>query len=171
MDKKDLLELTEGLNQWETKPLFNLPCLFFADGPHGLRKQLVINDAFGASSSHVATSFPTASITACSFDKKLLKNMASKIAKEAKALNVHVLLGPGINIKRSPLCGRNFEYFSEDPLISGTLGASFVKGLEDNGVGASIKHFLGNNQELYRYTINSVIDTRALREIYLKPFH
>ena len=96
--------------------------------------------------------------------------MASKIAKEAKALNVHVLLGPGINIKRSPLCGRNFEYFSEDPLISGTLGASFVKGLEDNGVGASIKHFLGNNQELYRYTINSVIDTRALREIYLKPF-
>lgn len=170
MDKKDLLELTEGLNQWETKPLFNLPSLFFADGPHGLRKQLVINDAFGASSSHVATSFPTASITACSFDKKLLKNMASKIAKEAKALNVHVLLGPGINIKRSPLCGRNFEYFSEDPLISGTLGASFVKGLEDNGVGASIKHFLGNNQELYRYTINSVIDTRALREIYLKPF-
>lgn len=170
MEKKTLLELTEGLNQWQTKPLFNLPSLSFADGPHGLRKQIVTDDPFGSSSSHVATCFPTASITACSFDKNLLYNMASKIAKEARTLNVHVLLGPGVNIKRSPLCGRNFEYFSEDPLLSGILGASFVKGLQDNGIGASVKHFFGNNQELYRYTINSVIDKRALREIYLKPF-
>lgn len=170
MEKRDLIELTEGLNQWQTKPLFDLPSLYFADGPHGLRKQIITDDPFGAQSSHVATCFPTASITACSFDKNLIKNMAATIAKEAKALNVHVLLGPGVNIKRSPLCGRNFEYFSEDPLLSGALGASFVKGLQGNGVGASVKHFFGNNQELYRYTINSVIDKRALREIYLKPF-
>ncbi len=170
MEKRDLIELTEGLNQWQTKPLFDLPSLYFADGPHGLRKQIITDDPFGAQSSHVATCFPTASITACSFDKNLINNMAATIAKEAKALNVHVLLGPGVNIKRSPLCGRNFEYFSEDPLLSGALGASFVKGLQDNGVGASVKHFFGNNQELYRYTINSVIDKRALREIYLKPF-
>lgn len=99
MEKKDLIELTEGLNQWQTKPLFDLPSLYFADGPHGLRKQIITDDPFGAQSSHVATCFPTASITACSFDKNLINNMAATIAKEAKALNVHVLLGPGVNIK------------------------------------------------------------------------
>ncbi|MFA5719556.1 MAG: glycoside hydrolase family 3 C-terminal domain-containing protein [Acholeplasmataceae bacterium] len=167
---KDKLSFTEGLNQWETKPLFGLDRLFFADGPHGLRKQLKMNDSMGQFNSHIATSFPTASLTSCSFDRALIKQMATLIAKEAKALNVHVVLGPGINIKRSPLCGRNFEYFSEDPLLSGLMGASFIRGLEDEGVGASVKHFFANNQEQYRYTINSVIDKRALREIYLKPF-
>lgn len=170
MDFKDYLELTEGLNQWETKPLFGLESLYFADGPHGLRKQLSNLDPFGKSSSYIATSFPTASLTSCSFDKKLLEEMGAALALEAKALNVHVLLGPGVNIKRSPLCGRNFEYFSEDPLLAGQLAAAYVRGVQNNGVGVSVKHFFANNQEQYRYTVNSVIDKRAMREIYLRPF-
>jgi beta-glucosidase len=170
MDYKELLNLTEGLNQWETKPLFGLESLYFADGPHGLRKQLSNEDPFGKSSSYTATSFPTASLTSCSFDKNLLEEMGAALALEAKALNVHVLLGPGINIKRSPLCGRNFEYFSEDPLLAGKLAAAYIRGVQNNGVGVSVKHFFANNQEQYRYTVNAVIDKRAMREIYLKPF-
>lgn len=170
MDFLEYLKLTEGLNQWQTKPLFGLDSIYFADGPHGLRKQLLIDDSFGNSSSYVATAFPTASLTSCSFDKNLLHLMGASLAEEAKALNVHVILGPGVNIKRNPLCGRNFEYFSEDPLLAGELGRAFVDGVQSNGVGVSVKHFFANNQENYRYTMNSVIDKRAMREIYLKPF-
>lgn len=170
MNFLEYLQFTEGLNQWETKPLFGLESLYFADGPHGLRKQLSNIDPFGKSSSYIATAFPTASLTSCSFDKKLLEEMGKALAIEAKALNVHVLLGPGTNIKRSPLCGRNFEYFSEDPLLAGELTAAYIRGVQNNGVGVSVKHFFANNQEQYRYTVNAVIDKRAMHEIYLKPF-
>ena len=141
-----------------------------ADGPHGLRKQHESNDNLGVMGSIKATCFPTASLTACSFDRSVLSRMGRLMAKEAKAQQVNVILGPGINIKRTPLCGRNFEYFSEDPYLAGELGASIVRAIEDEGVGTSVKHFFSNNQERYRFTIDAIVDERALHEIYLKAF-
>ena len=163
-------QLLDGLDVWHTKPIGGLPSLMMADGPHGLRRQVESTDNLGAKGSLPATCFPTASLTACSFDKKLLSKMGSFMAQEAKALGVQVILGPGINMKRSPLCGRNFEYFSEDPHLTGELAAHFVRAIENQGVGTSVKHFFANNQERFRFTSDSIVDERALREIYLKAF-
>lgn len=162
--------LLDGLDVWRTKPIGDLPSLMMADGPHGLRKQIEFTDNLGAKGSVPATCFPTASLLACSFDRKLLGDLGTRLAIEAKANQVHVVLGPGINMKRTPLCGRNFEYFSEDPYLTGELAASYVRGVENMGVGTSVKHFFANNQEKNRFFVNSMVDERALREIYLKAF-
>ncbi|MDX9691041.1 MAG: glycoside hydrolase family 3 C-terminal domain-containing protein, partial [Acholeplasmataceae bacterium] len=169
-DKIDKIKLLDGLDVWHTKDVFNLPKLLMTDGPHGLRKQLDVSDHLGKSGSIPSTAFPTASLSACSFDRSLIKEMAAAIAIEAKANQVHMVLGPGINMKRSPLCGRNFEYFSEDPYVAGELGAAYVRAMEDEGVGTSVKHFFCNNQEKNRFFVDSIVDERALREIYLKAF-
>ncbi|HHU56438.1 MAG TPA: beta-glucosidase [Acholeplasmataceae bacterium] len=166
----DKIKLLEGANVWQTKSLSVFPQLFMADGPHGLRKQVDHGDNLGIGGSLPATAFPTASLLACSWDKDLIAMVAKAIAKEAKTQKVHVVLGPGINIKRSPLCGRNFEYFSEDPYLTGILAASYVKAIECEGVGCAVKHFCCNNQETKRFIQNSVVDKRALNEIYLKAF-
>lgn len=162
--------LLEGLNVWQTKAYGNLPSITMSDGPHGIRKQNDIDDTIGAKGSVLATCFPTASLMACSFDKDLINKEAALIGKEARHFGVNIVLGPGINIKRTPLCGRNFEYYSEDPKLSGEFGAAFVRGLEDQGIGATPKHFFCNNQEKSRHTVNSVVAERALHEIYLAPF-
>nr|WP_253200819.1 glycoside hydrolase family 3 N-terminal domain-containing protein [Clostridium sp. CF012] len=140
------------------------------DGPHGLRKQAENSDHLGINNSVPATCFPTASATACSFDRELLIEMGTALAQECLQEKVAVLLGPGANIKRSPLCGRNFEYISEDPYLTGEMAAALIKGVESQGIGTSLKHFTANNQEKCRLTGNSVVDERALREIYLAGF-
>lgn len=162
--------LLDGLDVWRTKAEEGLPSIMMADGPHGLRKQIEMTDNLGAKGSVPATCFPTASLLACSFDRKLAGEVGKRIALEAKANGVNIVLGPGINIKRSPLCGRNFEYFSEDPFLAGELAASYVRHCEDEGIGTSVKHFFANNQEKNRFFVNAVVDERALREIYLKAF-
>ena len=167
---EEKIDLLDGLDVWHTKPVGGLPSLMMADGPHGLRKQYESTDNLGVMGSVPATCFPTASLVACSFDRNLLAKMGKLIATEARAQQVNIVLGPGINIKRSPLCGRNFEYFSEDPYLTGELAASYVRAVEDLGVGTSVKHFFANNQERYRFTIDSIVDERALREIYLRAF-
>ncbi|MDX9692069.1 MAG: glycoside hydrolase family 3 C-terminal domain-containing protein, partial [Acholeplasmataceae bacterium] len=169
-DKKEKIALLDGLDVWHTKPVLNLPSVLMTDGPHGLRKQNDVKDHLGKSGSIPSTCFPTASLLACSFDKKLIKDVGKHIAIEAKTNNVHMVLGPGINIKRSPLCGRNFEYFSEDPYLTGELAASYVRGIEDEGVGTSVKHFFCNNQEKNRFFVDSIVDERTMHEIYLKAF-
>ncbi|MDO9628590.1 MAG: glycoside hydrolase family 3 C-terminal domain-containing protein [Acholeplasmataceae bacterium] len=167
---EEKVALLDGLDVWHTKPINGLPSIMMADGPHGLRKQYESKDNLGVMGSIPATCFPTASLTACSFDRNLLSNMGKLLAKEAKANQVNIILGPGINMKRTPLCGRNFEYFSEDPYLAGELAAAFVRAVEDSGVGTSVKHFFANNQEKNRFFIDSIVDERALREIYLKAF-
>src|SRR5690554_8184274 len=124
----------------------------------------------GINESRPATCFPTAVTTACSWDVELLGKIGAAIGEEAADQGVGVVLGPGLNIKRNPMCGRNFEYFSEDPYLSGILAKNYIEGVEENNVGTSLKHFAVNNQEDYRFNIDSVVDERALREIYLKNF-
>lgn len=164
--------LCSGSNFWETKAItrLNLPGIMMTDGPHGLRKQETEADQLGLHKNIPATCFPTASATACSFDKDLLFEIGKAIGEECRQENISVLLGPGINIKRSPLCGRNFEYFSEDPVLSGELAVGFILGLQSQNVGASLKHFAANNQERRRFVSESVMDERTFREIYLKGF-
>ncbi len=161
-----------GEDTWQSKPITRLeiPSLLFHDGPHGLRKQLDTSDALGLNESVPATCFPTAAISACSFDRELLWELGAALGKEALLQEIDVVLGPGINIKRSPLCGRNFEYFSEDPLLSGELAVAYIQGMQAQGIGACLKHFAANNQEYCRLLSNSQVDERALREIYLKAF-
>jgi len=164
--------LLDGKDVWHTTDIESeqIKSIMLCDGPHGIRKQVDSNDNLGLNNSYPATLFPAAATVACSFNKEIAEMMGSAIGKEARSQNVHVVLGPGINIKRNPLCGRNFEYFSEDPYMAGTMGASWIKGLQSNNVGASLKHFAANNQETFRFTSDSIIDERALREIYLKGF-
>lgn len=164
--------LLSGSNFWETKAVERLGVekIMVTDGPHGLRKQAGSSDHLGINSSVPATCFPTAATTACSFDVKLLERMGEALGEECLQENVSVLLGPGVNIKRSPLCGRNFEYFSEDPYLTGEMAAALINGVQRKGVGTSMKHFAANNQETRRMVINSVIDERAFREIYLAGF-
>lgn len=150
-------------------PRLGIPALCMADGPHGLRKQTGEQDN-GVSQSEPATAFPTAVTTASGWNTDNLYRMGEAIAEECRHYGVHVLLGPGANIKRNPLCGRNFEYFSEDLLLSGKMGAAEVNGVQSQGVGVSVKHFALNNSENYRFMGNSVADERAMREIYLRSF-
>ncbi len=169
LSQKDKINLVSGVGMWHTDSCGGkIPSIHLSDGPHGLRAQS--EDATRNNDSIPATCFPTASASACTWDPELIAKMAAGIAQEAIAQNVSVVLGPGINIKRSPLCGRNFEYYSEDPLLAGTLGAAFINAMQALGVGTSLKHFAGNSQETRRMTANSQIDERALREIYLAAF-
>lgn len=164
--------LTSGLNFWHTKPVerVGIPSIMVTDGPHGLRKQGGTGDHLGLGSSVPATCFPPAVGLGSSWDVDLVERVGQALGVETSIEDVAVLLGPGVNIKRSPLCGRNFEYFSEDPIVSGVLGAAFVKGVQSQGVGTSLKHFAANNQETDRMRASSDIDPRPLREIYLRGF-
>lgn len=164
--------LTSGAAFWSTKPVerVGLPAIMLTDGPHGVRMQDESEDHLGIAASAPATCFPPAVALGSSFDPDLLERVGIALGEEARAEGVGVLLGPGVNIKRSPLCGRNFEYLSEDPLVSGVLGSALVRGLQSQGVGASLKHFAANNQEDDRMRVSSDIDPRPLREIYLRGF-
>ncbi|NCA95635.1 MAG: glycosyl hydrolase [Methanomicrobia archaeon] len=172
MPLKTKLELLYGDGFWKVRGIeeFGYKPFLVADGPHGLRKQVDKDDQLGIMEAYPATCFPTASLVACSFDVDLIYTMGQAIAKEALKQDIAVVLGPGVNIKRNPLCGRNFEYFSEDPLLSGKMGAAFIRGVQSLGVGTSLKHYAANNQETDRLIINAVIDQRALCDFYLKPF-
>src|SRR5690606_33606321 len=169
---KEKSALSSGADTWHSKKIarLNISSVLMHDGPHGLRKQPDASDALGLNQSVPATCFPTAAISACSFDRDLLHQMGAAIGKEALEQRIDLVLGPGVNIKRSPLCGRNFEYFSEDPLLAGELAAAYIQGLQAQGIGASLKHFAANNQEFCRLITNSQVDERALREIYLRAF-
>lgn len=163
--------LTSGRNTWHTKAVPGLlPTLVMSDGPHGVRHQGGEGDNLGIGTSTPATCFPTASALASSWNTALLEEVGRALGAEARSLGVHVLLGPGMNIKRSALCGRNFEYFSEDPLLTGHLAAAMVTGIQSRGVAATPKHFAVNNQETDRMRINAQVDERTLREIYLSAF-
>lgn len=165
-------QLLAGESHWKTHaaPSADIPSLFLSDGPHGLRKQESAQDCMGIAESRPATCFPTASALACSFDPELVERVGAAIGEEARRQGVDVVLGPGVNIKRHPLCGRNFEYFSEDPVVSGELGTAMVRGIQSRGVGACLKHFAANSQEHARMVSDSVVDERTLRELYLAPF-
>ena len=164
--------LVSGFDFWATTGVdeAGIPAVTLSDGPHGVRRQANGADHLGINAAEPSTAFPTASASASSWDRDLLSRMGVALGVEARALGVDVLLGPGVNIKRSPLCGRNFEYFSEDPLLSGELGAAWVSGLSSQGVGASAKHYVANDQETDRMSISAEVDERTLREIYLRAF-
>lgn len=172
MTLRERAVLLAGASHWSTValPERGVPAVELSDGPHGLRHQSGAADHLGIHESDAAVCYPTASALACSFDPGLVEEVGRAIACEAREQGVHVVLGPGVNMKRSPLCGRNFEYFSEDPLLAGELGAAMVRGIQSVGVGACVKHFAANNQEHARQVSDSVVDERALREIYLAPF-
>lgn len=164
--------LLQGKTMWTTWdiPRVGLPSIFLSDGPHGLRKQAGPADNLGLNESIPATCFPTAAAMANSWDTALGEELGQYLGREAAANDVNVLLGPGLNIKRSPLCGRNFEYFSEDPYLAGKMAAAYIRGIQSTGVAACPKHFAANSQELRRMSTDSVVDERTLREIYLTGF-
>jgi Beta-glucosidase-related glycosidases len=165
--------LCVGMNFWMTQNFTEneIPSLFMSDGPHGLRKQdLNASDHLGLNDSEPSVCYPTGSLAACSWDRDLIREMGNHLGQEASQLDVDVLLGPAMNIKRSPLCGRNFEYYSEDPYLTGQLAAAFIHGVQSNGVSACPKHFIANNQETRRKAVDTLIDERTLREIYLAGF-
>jgi beta-glucosidase len=168
MTLEEKASLCSGRDFWTTKPIerLGLGSICLTDGPHGVRK------AAGTdfTNSAPATCFPTASALACSWDTELVSEVGEALGRESQALDVQVLLGPGINMKRSPLCGRNFEYYSEDPTLAGKLAAAHVRGVQSQGVGACLKHFAANNQEFERTTTNSNVDERTLHETYLTAF-
>jgi beta-glucosidase len=169
---EEKLRLLNGKDFWTTygNAEAGIRPLVFSDGPAGLRFQEGENDHLGLNESSEATCFPTPSALACSWDPGLAEEVAACIAEEAAEKGVDVVLAPGANIKRNPLCGRNFEYFSEDPVLTRELGAAYVQGLQKRGIGSSLKHFAANNQEAYRMSVDVRIDERALHEIYLKAF-
>lgn len=176
MTLEQKIALCSGQNEWDTKKIKDkkgkvlVPSVKVADGPHGLRKTVGQGDNLGLAASEPSTCFPAESLAACSFDKRLIRKMGAAIADEAREAGVCTVLGPGVNIKRNPLCGRNFEYYSEDPYLSGRLAASFISGMQERGIGCSLKHFACNSQEYYRMTSDSRVDERTLREIYLSAF-
>ena len=161
-----------GKTVWQTREneRLSIPSIFLSDGPHGLRKQAGAGDHLGLNASLEATCFPTAATIANSWDDKLGEELGEALGEEAASMDVDVLLGPGLNIKRSPLCGRNFEYFSEDPYLSGKMAAAYIRGIQRMGVAACPKHFAVNSQELRRMAMDAVVDERTLREIYLTGF-
>ncbi|MBP5187093.1 MAG: glycoside hydrolase family 3 C-terminal domain-containing protein [Clostridiales bacterium] len=169
---KQKASLCSGWDFWRTQrlPINNVPPIMMTDGPHGLRKQESQEGRAGAGDSRPATCFPPAATTANSFNTDLLEEIGRAIGEEAVDQDVSIVLGPAINIKRSPLCGRNFEYVSEDPYLAGKLGAAWVRGVQSNGVGTSVKHFAANSQEKCRLINDSIVDERTLREIYLSAF-
>lgn len=170
MTLEEKAAICTGASAWTTTPVerLGIPELMLADGPHGLRRE--INSSGLLSESMPATCFPTASCLASTWDVNLIREMGQALAQECISLKVDVILGPGTNMKRTPLGGRNFEYFSEDPYLAGQMSASFINGVQSKGVGTSLKHFAGNNQETQRMTISTEVDERTLREIYLPAF-
>jgi beta-glucosidase len=164
--------LTSGSGFWYTTPVerLGIPRIMVSDGPHGLRAQPGEGDHVGLGGSVPATCFPTASAIASAWDPDLLVRVGVALGREARACNLSVILGPGVNMKRSPLCGRNFEYFSEDPLLAGELAVGIVGGIQAQGVGTSVKHYAANNQETDRLRVDAQVDERTLREIYLPAF-
>lgn len=174
LTKEEKIRLFNGVGSWNSYDANGkVPSFSMSDGPHGLRKQDAHNETehyADLNRSRLATCFPTSSCMAASWDKSLLSQLGKSIAEEAQCQEVDVVLGPGTNIKRSPLCGRNFEYFSEDPYLAGTLAAQYINGMQALGIGTSLKHFTCNNQEKRRQTSNSIVNEKTLSEIYLRPF-
>ena len=170
MTLEEKAALCTGASAWTTTPIDRLgvPEMLVSDGPHGVRRVQNVHEL--GTESLPATCFPTASCLASTWDVDLIRMMGEALAEECIALNVDVLLGPGANMKRSPLCGRNFEYFSEDPYLAGELAASLINGVQSKGVGTSLKHYAVNNQEFQRFSINAEVDERTLHEIYLPAF-
>ena len=172
MTLEEKASLMSGANFWNTKGVdrLGIPGMMLTDGPHGLRKQGGKADHLGLNKSIPATCYPSAAGLANTWDEALIEEMGEFLGLEAASEGVSVLLGPGVNIKRSPLCGRNFEYFSEDPYLSGKMAAALIRGIQSNGISACVKHYAANSQELRRMTNDSVMDERTLREIYLPAF-
>ncbi|MDE5994340.1 MAG: glycoside hydrolase family 3 C-terminal domain-containing protein, partial [Oscillospiraceae bacterium] len=176
MTLEEKASMCDGLDFWHSQPIDRLGIKSIAlnDGPHGIRKKGNPDEAPKGEKNILkgvpAICFPTASATACSWDTDLIRTMGEALGDECRKEKVSVLLGPGTNIKRSPLCGRNFEYFSEDPELAGEMSAAFINGVQSKGIGTSLKHYAANNQETRRMTVNTVVDERTLREIYLRPF-
>jgi beta-glucosidase len=172
MSLREKVSLLSGKNFWETMdlPKYGIPSVFISDGPNGLRKQAASADHLGLNPSIPATCFPTSATIANSWDPEIARLAGRNIGEEAAAAKVSVLLAPGINIKRNPRCGRNFEYYSEDPYLAGKLAASYIEGVQSNGIISCVKHFACNNQEMGRMASNSIVDERTLREIYLTAF-
>ena len=161
-----------GFDYWhlEEAPEFDLPKIMITDGPNGLRKQNPNGESVGLGNSFPATAFPNAATVSCAWDPDLIFEEGEALGEECLKERVSVLLGPGTNIKRAPTCGRNFEYFSEDPLLSGECAAAWINGVQSKGVGASLKHFAANSQEAFRMVVDEIVDERALRELYLTAF-
>jgi len=172
MTLEEKASLSSGLDNWHTKPIerLGIPSITMSDGPHGLRKEVTNPEESLLANSTPATCFPTAATTACSWDRKLIEEEGKALAEECQAEKVDIILGPAINIKRSPLCGRNFEYFSEDPFLSTELATAYINAVQSYGVGTSLKHYAANNQEHRRMSVDEIIDERTLREIYLANF-
>lgn len=172
MSLEEKCYLMSGKDFWQTRSVerIGIPNMSLSDGPHGLRKQEGASDQLGLNASIPAACYPTAATVANSWDIELGEEIGKHLGNEAAVQGVGVLLGPGLNIKRSPLCGRNFEYFSEDPYLAGKMAASYIRGIQENGISACPKHFAANSQELRRMASDSVIDERTLREIYLTGF-
>lgn len=164
--------LLSGKTVWQTRdiPRFKIPSVFLSDGPHGIRRQAGSGDHLGLNASLKATCFPTAAAIANSWDPELGEEIGKALGEEAASQNVNIVLGPGLNMKRSPLCGRNFEYFAEDPYLAGKMAAAYIRGIQSQGVYACPKHFAVNSQEERRMAMNAVVDERTLREIYLTGF-
>src|SRR5690625_3520990 len=172
MTLEEKASLMSGKDFWQTMDIerLGINSMFLADGPHGIRKQAEAADHLGLNESIPATCFPTAATVANSWNEELGERIGEYLGKEAASQQVNVLLGPGINMKRNPLCGRNFEYFSEDPYHTGKMAASYIRGIQSHGISACVKHFAVNNQEERRMSIDTVVDERTLREIYLTGF-
>ena len=172
MSLKQKADFASGYDYWhlESAQDLGLPKIMITDGPHGLRKQNPNGNSVGLGNSYPSTCMPPAATSACSWDENLLREEGEALAEECLQEKVSVILGPGTNIKRSPVCGRNFEYFSEDPLLAGKMSAGLINGCQSNGIGTSLKHFACNSQEAFRMIINEVIDERTMREIYFPAF-
>ena len=164
--------MCSGSDFWHLKGIerLGIPQVMVTDGPHGLRKQAEAADHLGLNESEKAVCFPAGCATASSFDRNLIRRQGEILGQECQAMNVSTILGPAMNIKRSPLCGRNFEYYSEDPFVSTEMAAAMIEGVQSKHVGTSAKHFVANNQEKRRMTNSSDMDERTLREIYLASF-
>ena len=169
---KEKASLISGKDFWQTVNIdrVGIPSAFLSDGPHGVRRQAAAADHLGLNASIPATCYPTAATMANSWDPELGEGLGQRLGQEAAVQKVNVLLGPGMNMKRNPLCGRNFEYFSEDPYLAGKMAAGYVRGIQSNGISACVKHFACNDQEENRMTLDSVLDERTFREIYLTAF-
>lgn len=172
MSLEEKISLCNGADFWHSKAMeqYGIESITMSDGPHGLRCQKADADMLGVNESEPATCFPTAVTSGATWDTALLKEEGRAIGEEGLSCGVDVVLGPGVNIKRNPLCGRNFEYFSEDPYFAGAMGAAWVQGAQESGVGTSLKHFAANNQEYKRFSGNSQVDERTLRELYFPAF-
>ena len=169
---KEKASLISGKDFWQTVNIdrVGIPSAFLSDGPHGVRRQAAAADHLGLNASIPATCFPTAATMANSWDPELGEGLGERLGQEAAVQKVNILLGPGTNTKRNPLCGRNFEYFSEDPYLAGKMAAGYIRGIQSNGISACVKHFACNNQEENRMTLDSVLDERTFRELYLTAF-